>query len=384
MKRIVVVGASLAGVNAVETLRDAGFRGSLTLISDELDTPYDRPPLIRTATLRGQAPVALRPRTWYADKDVTLLRGEAAVGLEVATREVVLSGGGRVPYDGLVVATGSRANTTISGAEHVLPVRRLGEATRLARRLRGSKSVAVIGAGFLGLELGAALRTQGWAVQVVEVAPAPLARVLGDEVGAWFLELHERHGVHVRCEALATAVEAAGQGYRLHLHEGTELEADLVIGAMGATPEVEWLAGSGVPTADGVLCDERLQTGVPGIVAAGDIARWYNPLFDQVMRVEQWTNAVEQGRHAALSLLGSTVPYSAVPYLWSDQFGARMKFVGVASAAAEVRIEHRSSQTLSAQYLRDGVQVGGLCVNATGQLARHRARIAQRTPRAMA
>jgi NAD(P)H-nitrite reductase large subunit len=380
VERIVVVGASVAGVNAVDTLREAGFRGALTLVGEESHRPYDRPPLVRTAVERHSPPTALRPLGWYQEHDVTLLLDQTASQLDATNGQVVLADGRRVPYDGLVIATGSRAKTAVDGAQHVLSVRRLGQAREIARRLDEVRRVAVIGAGFLGLELAAALRGHGCAVQVVEVAPAPLARVLGDEIGTWFLDLHERNGVRVRCETLATAVEKTGPAYRVHLHDGSTIDADMVVGAMGATPAEAWLRGSGVKVADGVMCDERLRTSVPEVVAAGDVARWYNPLFDEVMRVEQWTNAVEQGRHAALSLLGSQAPYEPVPYMWSDQFDARMRFVGVANAVVDVQIDHMSSRTLSARYVRDGVQVGGLCINASSQLARHRARIKGRMP----
>lgn len=378
MKRIVVVGASVAGVNAVDTLRESGFRGALTLVGEESHRPYDRPPLVRSAVERHSPPAPLRPSGWFHERHVALILDQTAVQLDTTNKQVVLADDRRLAYDGLVVATGSRAKTAVDGAEHVLSVRTRGQAREIARRLPNVKRVAVIGAGFLGLELAAALRRHGRAVEVVEVAPAPLARVLGDEIGAWFLDLHERNGVRVRCETLATAVEKIGLLYRVHLHDGCTIDADMVVGAMGATPAEEWLRSSGAKLADGVMCDERLRTSIPGIVAAGDVARWYNPLFDEVMRVEQWTNAVEQGRHAALSLLGNQDPYEAVPYMWSDQFDARMRFVGVANAATDLQIEHMSRRTLSARYVRDGVQVGGLCVNASSQLARHRARIKDR------
>ncbi|MFF5979443.1 NAD(P)/FAD-dependent oxidoreductase [Streptomyces olindensis] len=378
--RIVVVGASLAGVHAAEALREAGFDRSLTVLGAEPHLPYDRPPLVQACVGERQTSFGLRPPQWYADRGVTLLLDRLAVGLDGANRYVTLSDGSRVEYDGLVIATGSQPKTLDTGAEHIVTLRRLEEAEALRDRLATVRHVAVIGAGCLGLELAAAFSHRGCSVTIVEIAPAPLARVLGDEVGTWFRELHERHGVAVRCETLAVAVERAGSRYRLHLHDGDVIEADLVVGALGASPAVEWLEGSGLLLADGIVCDERLRTNLPGVVAAGDVARWYNPLFDEVMRVEQWTNAVEQGRHAGLSLLGAEDSYQSVPYLWSDQFEARMRFVGVSHAAGDVRIEHVSGECLVAAYVRDGVQVGGLCVNAASHLARHRAMIQRRSP----
>jgi NADPH-dependent 2,4-dienoyl-CoA reductase/sulfur reductase-like enzyme len=162
------------------------------------------------------------------------------------------------------------------------------------------------------------------------------------------------------------------------LGSGDGVEADLVIGALGATPAIDWLRGSGIALSDGVLCDRSLRTSVPGVVAAGDVARWYNPLFDEDMRVEQWTNAVQQGRHAARVLLGDDAPYDPVPYFWSDQFDAKMRFVGRANGAEQIHVEAVSDDSIEAVFGRHGVQVGALCVNATGQLARHRVAIADK------
>ncbi|MBR8640510.1 FAD-dependent oxidoreductase [Streptomyces tuirus] len=236
MDRIVVVGASLAGVHAAEALRQAGFDRSLTVLGAEPHLPYDRPPLVQASVRQPPAPFDLRPSQWYADHGVTLLLDRVAVGLDGANRYVALSDGGRVEYDGLVIATGSQPKTLDAGAEHVVTLRRLEEASALRHRLSTVRHVAVIGAGCLGLELAAALSRRGCSVTVVEIAPAPLARVLGDEVGTWFRELHERHGVAVRCETLAVAVEKAGRRYRLHLHDGDVIEADLVVGALGRYP----------------------------------------------------------------------------------------------------------------------------------------------------
>lgn len=378
MDHIVVVGGSLAGVHAVEAAREAGFTGGLTLLDAESQLPYDRPPLVHAAVSGDAAATHLRPPGWYATMDVTLLRGCRAVWLDSANRVVWTDHGPPVCYDGLVIATGSLTKPFPAGAEHVWSVRSQEDARVLRRRLAGVRDVVVVGAGFLGLELAASLSQSGRRVTVVEVAPAPLARVLGDEVGTWFLGLHERHGVEIRCNTLAVAVEQVAHRYVVLLADGGSVEADLVVAATGAVPAVNWLADSGLELSDGVVCDATLASNVAGVVAAGDVARWYNPLFDESMRVQQWTNAVEQGRHAMHTLLGRPEPFAVVPYLWSDQYDARMRFVGVTNAAGAVDIEHRSSHSLVATYGRDDVQVGALCINAAGQLARHRERIAAR------
>ncbi|WP_042576652.1 NAD(P)/FAD-dependent oxidoreductase [Rhodococcus sp. MEB064] len=377
---IVVVGGSVAGVHAVEAARERGYRGSLTLMGAESEMPYDRPPLVESSTGGGKPIQHLRPAAWYDAHDVTLLRDCRAIELDPGNRVVRTSSGLPVPYAGLVIATGSQSRGFAAGGEHLYSVRSHEDAEALRGRLTGVEHVVVIGAGFLGLELTAGLALSGRRVTVIEVAPAPLARVLGDAVGRWFLGLHEQHGVDIMCSTLAVAVDAVDDRYIVQLADGESITADLVVAATGAEPAVEWLRGSGLDVTDGVVCNAALETTLTDVVAAGDIARWYNPLFDESMRVQQWTNAVEQGRHAMASLLGSDEPFTSVPFLGSDQYDARMRFVGVSNAADSVRIEQPSSGSLVATYARDGVQVGALCINATGQLAHHAQRIKERAP----
>ncbi|MGY1887592.1 NAD(P)/FAD-dependent oxidoreductase, partial [Blastococcus sp. SYSU DS0753] len=261
---------------------------------------------------------------------------------------------------------------------HVSFLRSIDDAVALHERLRDAEHVAIIGAGFIGLEVAATIAELGRRVTVVEVAPVPLARVLGDEMGAWFRELHARRGVSIRCGAYALSVERAPSGYLVDLGGDEAVQADLVIGALGAAPDVDWLRTSGIALSDGVLCDRSLRTSAPGVVAAGDVARWYNPLFDEDMRVEQWTNAVEQGRHAAGVLLGGDDAYAPVPYFWSDQFDAKMRFVGRTNGAEQVHVESLSEDSLVAVFGRHDVQVGALCINAPARLPDHRAAIARR------
>lgn len=380
MNRIVIVGASLAAVHAIQALRDGGFFGEVVLIGAEPHLPYDRPPLSKEALRSAPAPALLRPADWYTDVGVKLKLGTAAGELRPRQRIVVLTDGTEIAYDGLVIATGSTPRTVAEGNEHVASLRSIDDAVWLRDRLTDAQRVAVIGAGFIGLEVAATLTELGRTVTVVEVAPAPLARVLGDEVGEWFREFHARRGVTVRCGQHAVSVSAERDGYTVNLGSGASLGADLVVGALGAVPATDWLRSSGVVLSDGVLCDRGLRTSAPDVVAAGDVARWYNPLFDEDMRVEQWTNAVEQGRHAASSLLGADNAYAPVPYFWSDQFDAKMRFVGRANGAEQVHVETSSDDSLVAVFGRNGIQVGALCVNATAKLQRHRAAILARTP----
>ncbi|MGC5021431.1 NAD(P)/FAD-dependent oxidoreductase [Micromonospora sp. DT47] len=386
MDRVVVVGASLAAVHAVEALREHGYAGDIALVGAEDVLPYDRPPLSKEALREGVEPdkLLLRDPGWYDGQGVTLRLGRAAIGLDTRDRAVVLEGGGRVPYDGVVLATGSRARTVTCGppaAERaVRSLRSLEDAVALRQELLEARSLVVIGAGFIGLEVAATAREMGLEVTVVELAPVPLARVLGDEVGHWFRHYHAQRGVDVRCGVAVDEIERSAGNSKVRLRDGTVLSADLVVAGVGAAPATDWLAGSGLGLGDGVRCDEALRTTVPDVVAAGDVATWYNPLFDETMRVEQWNNAVIQGRHAAGTLLGGGDACAVVPYFWSDQFEARMRFVGRSNAASDVRVVESSDRRLVALFGRDGKIRGALCVNAPRQLARYRKAIEDQVP----
>ncbi|MBB4931150.1 NADPH-dependent 2,4-dienoyl-CoA reductase/sulfur reductase-like enzyme [Lipingzhangella halophila] len=379
MRRIAIVGGSLAGVHAAEALRQQGFEGDVTLISAENELPYDRPPLSKEALLSGVAmeKLSLRAPEWYADNAITTRLGNAAVQLDTERRTVLLDDGTAVDYDGLVIATGARARRLPStrNAPPVQVLRSIEDSLRLRERLRPGQHLVLIGAGFIGLEIAATARQMDLDVTVVEVGRAPLSRALGDEVGDWFRALHARHGVEIVCTCTVETIERRGDGAVLTLSNGRVLNADVVVAGVGASPVTEWLDGSGVQTANGVVCHSDLSTSVPGVVAAGDVARWYNPLFDEEIRVEHWTNAVEQGRRAAHTLLGNGEAFGAVPYFWTDQYEARMRFVGRASAATEVAVKELNDDRLVALYGRDGLVRGAVCVNVPRELARYRTAI---------
>lgn len=375
MDRVVIVGASLAAVHAIEALRDNDFTGEIVLIGAERQLPYDRPPLSKEALRHGPAPAPLREPDWYVDSGVQLKLGTPARSLDVEKQVVTLAEGTEISYDGLVIATGSQVRPLGDGNEHIHFLRTQDDSLHLHESLTGGERVAIIGAGFIGLEVAATVAEMGCSVTVVEVAPVPLARVLGDEVGEWFQNFHAAHGVEIRCSAWATRVARSDGGLSVDVGGSRPVAADVVVGALGATPAIDWLRDSGLALSDGIMCDRTLRTSAPNVVAAGDVARWYNPLFDEDMRVEQWTNAVEQGRHAALTLLGADDAYASVPYFWSDQFDAKMRFVGRANGAEQIHVESISDDSLVAVFGRHGVQVGTLCVNSTRELPRHRAAI---------
>lgn len=378
MDRVVVVGASLAAVHAVEALREHGYAGDITLVGAEDVLPYDRPPLSKEALREGidTLKLLLREPGWYESQGVCLRLGRSAVELDTRHRAVVLDGGDRIPYDGVVLATGSRARTVSygpAGAERsARSLRSLPDAVGLREELLEAKSLVVVGGGFIGLEVAATAREMGLDVTVVELAPVPLSRVLGDEVGHWFRHYHAEHGVDVRCGVAVDEIDHSPGNSKVRLRDGTVLSADLVVAGVGAEPVTGWLAGSGLGLGDGVRCDEALRTTVPDVVAAGDVANWYNPLFDETMRVEQWNNAVTQGRHAAGTLLGQGDSCAVVPYFWSDQFAAKMRFVGRSNAASDVRVVESSDRRLVAVFGRDDKIRGALCVNAPRQLALYR------------
>lgn len=383
MRHVVVVGASLAGVHAIEGLRARGYEHEVTLVGAERHLPYTRPPLSK-GSLAGTSDyesLGLRPREWYDDQGVRLLLGSPAASLDARAKQLVTRDGTNIGFDGLVVATGSTARTVTppGAAAQVRTLRTIDDSLRLREDLLPGQHLAVIGAGFVGLEIASTARQLGLDVTIIEMEPAPLTRVLGEAVGSWFRRLHERNGVSVRCGSRLQAVEQTRDGTTLVFEHGRPVHADHVLAGVGARPAVEWLEGSGIDTGDGVACRPDLRTSAPDIVAAGDVARWHHPLFDEEMRVEHWTNAVEQGRHAAGTLLGDRAAFAGVPYFWTDQFDVKARFVGRAHPGDDLIIEREDETSLVALFGRAGVLRGALCVGSPRLLARYREAIAQRT-----
>jgi NADPH-dependent 2,4-dienoyl-CoA reductase/sulfur reductase-like enzyme len=350
MEHIVVVGASLAGLRACETLRTEGFAGRITLVGAEDRMPYDRPPLSKKLLAGEWEPerIALRKPDDFASLGLELRLGVAACGLDTAARTLALADGSSLQFDGLIIATGG-AVRRLPGQPDLAGVhelRTLDDALALREALDATPRVVVIGAGFIGLEVAATARQRGCAVTVLEGAPAPLMRGLGAEMGALAARVHERNGVAIHCGVQVAAIEGdAGAVTGVRLGDGTVVPADVVLVGIGVAPATGWLEDSGVQVRDGIVCDATLCVGVPGIYAAGDCARWVNPLFDEEMRVEHWTNAAEQGAAAARNLLAvaagnAPTPYEAVPFFWSDQFDSRIQFLGRPHGDDEVRIVH--------------------------------------------
>lgn len=385
---MVVVGASLAGLSAVEALRREGFTDRIVVIGDEDRPPYDRPPLSKQVLAGTAEPEAtrLRPDSVLEGLDVEWLLGRRATLLDLEARTVELSDGEPVAFDGLVIATGAtprRLSTPPDlGGIHVL--RTLDDCLAIRDALAAGPRVAVIGAGFIGAEVAATCRKRGLEVDIIEALPVPLAGALGPEAGTWCSRLHPDHGVRLHCGVMVTAFEGTGQVEALRLSDGRVLPADLVVAGVGVVPATGWLATSGLRLDDGVVCDDGCATGVPDVVAAGDVARWYNPLFDEEMRVEHWTNAADQGAFAARRLLrGPEVcgSYAPVPYFWSDQYDVKIQFCGRTRAGDEIRVVHGSveERDFVALFTRADRLVGALAFNCGREFAPYGRLIAQRS-----
>ncbi|TDT98344.1 NAD/ferredoxin-dependent reductase-like protein [Streptomyces sp. 846.5] len=335
MSRILVVGASAAGLAAVETLRREGYDGTVTLVGDESHAFYDRPPLSKQILASQWEPgkLALRPPADLDALGLDLRLGTAATRLDLAGRTVHLADGTELPYDGLIVATGVRPRRLPGEGAHVL--RTLGDALVLRDRLRRGSRLAVVGAGFLGSEAAAVARGLGAEVVLVEPAPVPLAHAVGAEVGRVLTQAHLDHGVDLRTGV--AVVEAGAGGVRLA--DGELIDADEVLVAVGSVPNTDWLQGSGLTVADGLVCDE-FSAAAPGVYGAGDVARWHNPLFGVEMRIEHRTNAAEQGMAAARNLLRPEArkPFAPVPYFWSDQYDMKIQAYGYLRGHDEVTV----------------------------------------------
>jgi NADPH-dependent 2,4-dienoyl-CoA reductase/sulfur reductase-like enzyme len=371
LSEIVVVGGSLAGLRAVESLRSNGYEGAITVVSAEDHLPYDRPPLSKRL-LAGEweaERVALRKPEEMGSLEATWKLGSVAVGLDVESRAVLLADGSTLGFDGAILATGA-APIRLPGQDqhsHAVVLRSIDDAIDLRDRIAsGDRKVVVIGAGFIGLEVAATARQLGNEVLVLEGAPAPLIRGLGAEMGEAVAAVHTDNGVTIRCDV---TVEGLADGAVL-IDGGRQEPADVVVVGIGARPVTDWLADSALDIRDGVVCRPDLNVGVPLIYAAGDVARWYNELFDEEMRIEHWTNAAEQGALAAENMLSesageATAAYSPVPFVWSEQYDSRIQFLGRSAPGDDVQVVAGSieERKFAALYGREGRLHGVLGVN---------------------
>ena len=383
---VVVVGASLAGLRAVEEARAAGFGGRLVVVGAEHHLPYDRPPLSKQV-LAGEWDAdrtALRTLP-YDDLAVDWRLGRRAAALNLAARVVLLDDGERVGYDGLVLATGGVPRTLPETAPlpgiHVL--RTLDDCLALRAELEHDPRVVVVGAGFIGAEVAATCRGRGLVVTVLEALPSPMVRGLGPVLGGALGALHLDHGVDLRLGVGVAGFEGHDRVEGVVLGDGTVVAADVVVVGIGVRPATDWLDGSGLTIEDGIVCDETCLA-APDVVAAGDVARWPNPLFDgESMRLEHWTNAAEQGAFVARRLVGREQPspaFDPVPYVWSDQYDVKVQVVGVVRGDDRIEIVDGSleARRFVAVVGRDDRLVGAVAFNRPRTLMQLRRLIAER------
>lgn len=389
-RHLVVVGASLAGLRAVEAARADGFDGKISLIGAESHLPYDRPPLSKAYLDErpdGQQPASTEFRTEQVLTDelnVDLVLGVPATELDTTARVVTLADGREVDYNLLVIATGADARilpgTEGLGGVHTL--RTLDDAVAVRAALDSGARTVIIGAGFIGSEIASGAHKRGLSPVLVEALPTPLVRAVGEQMGVELAALHTRNGIDLRCGVPVASIEGNGRVERVVLADGSVIPADLVVVGAGAIPGTAWLEGSGLTLDNGVVCDEHLWTGVDGVYAAGDVARWHNAAFDRLMRLEHWTSAAEQGAVAARNALdpSNPKPYSTVPYFWSDWYDVRIQFVGSTNSDEIVVVEDFAADGRLVALYREGNRLGGvLTVNGQTEIMKYRGQIMKRT-----
>lgn len=386
LDRIVVVGASAAGLSTVEALRRGGFQGELILVGDEPHLPYDRPPLSKQLLSGQWGPerLALRAPEVFDELGVRTVLGSPAEKLDARVREVLLADGERVGYDVLVAATGVRARTVpgVDGVEGVHLLRTLDDALTLRRSLDGRGRLVIVGGGFIGAEAAAVARLMGCEVTMVTDRPMPLIDAVGAEISGMLTDLHREHGVRVIGDAMVARVCHDGsRATGIELVDGRTIDADAVIVGIGTLPNVEWLAGSGVPVGNGVECDETLHAG-GGVWAAGDVASWPDPLSGERLRIEHRTNAAEQGMAVARNILAEQpTPFTSVPYVWSDQYEHKIQIYGRTHGADRMQVIDGSlaERRFTALFGRDGRVTAALGLDMVRPLRALRKLVVDRT-----
>jgi 3-phenylpropionate/trans-cinnamate dioxygenase ferredoxin reductase component len=385
-KGVVIVGGGLAAARTAEQLRRSEYTGPITIVSDEVHLPYDRPPLSKEVLRKEvddfESHIALKPREWYDEKNITLRLGCAATGLDTAAQTVTLDDGTTLGYDELVIATGlvPRRIPNFPDLEGIRVLRSFDESMALREHASACRRAVVIGAGFIGCEVAASLRGLGVDVALVEPQPTPLAAVLGEQIGELVARLHREEGVDVRLGVGVAEVRGDGHVDTVVLTDGTELAADLVVVGIGSHPATGWLQGSGVEVDNGVICDEAGRTSAPHVWALGDVASWRDATGHQA-RVEHWSNVADQARVVVPALLGQEAPTAVVvPYFWSDQYDVKIQCLGEPEATDVVHLIEDDGRKFLAYYERDGVLVGVVGGGMPGKVMKVRAKIAAATP----
>lgn len=381
-RTVVIVGSSVGGVRAAQALRSEEFDGQIVLVGDEPELPYDKPPLSKQV-LTGEWSVddaRLLTEEAAEQERIELRLGVAASRLDIARRELELADGDRLSYDTLVIATGAAARPSPWRPQSGLHVvRTLADTLDLQEDLRRDGPVVVVGGGFIGAEVAGAARSQGREVTIVDPLPSPIARVVGAEAAGYFRDLHRRHGVVGRFGAGVDQITGSAGDLALRLTDGTQLKAATVVVGIGAVPNDAWLADSGLVIDDGVLCDEYSRAvDAPEVFALGDVARWFHPGHRAHVRVEHWTNAVEQAACVAHNIAhpDDLRPYSPVEYIWSDQYDWKIQIVGRPTigvrldTVGDLEVDHPRAAMLYADD--DGRLCGAVTVNWPKALVKSR------------
>jgi 3-phenylpropionate/trans-cinnamate dioxygenase ferredoxin reductase component len=376
-ERVVIIGASLAGAKAAETLRDEGWTGEVVLIGAETELPYERPPLSKDVLLGKKEPsdAQLHDQAWYDEKNIELRLGTEATAIDTAARTVKLGEGAEIGYDKLLIATGSRVRKLdVPGAdlEGVHYLRTAAESKALTDAYAAKPRVVVVGAGWIGLESAAAARERGCEVTVVEPQSTALASVMGEQIGKLYAELHRQHGVQLRFDTTVEGFEGEGKVTGVRVSGDEVLPADLVIVGVGVQPNTELAEAAGIKVASpsdgsGILTGSDLQSSVPGVYAAGDVVRWEHPLLGHSIRVEHWQNAIDSGKAAAKAILGQDVAQDELPYFFTDQYDLGMEYTGDVPRGTSYQVVLRgdpSSGAYVAFWLADDNHVlAGMQVN---------------------
>ncbi|HET8785461.1 MAG TPA: FAD-dependent oxidoreductase [Candidatus Limnocylindrales bacterium] len=363
----VIVGASLAGASAAAALRKEGFDGRIVLIGDESERPYERPELSKTY-LRGEAKKDLHvhPADYYAEHHIELRTGRPVERIDADRREVHL-GDERIAFDRLLLATGAtprRLDVPGGDLNGIVTLRTMADADRIREAASAAAHIVVVGGGWIGSEVAASLREVGRDVTLVLPWQVPLENVLGPEIGGMYRQAHEEHGVTLSTGTFAAGFEGHERVAAVQTSDGRRIPADLVVVGVGAEPRVELARQAGLAVDDGILVDERLETSVPGIFAAGDVANAIHPHYGRRLRVEHWDNAKRQGRAAAANMLGQAKAYDRIPYFYSDQYDIGMEYTGRAAPDDELIVRgDLETREFIAFWLRSGRVVAGMNVN---------------------
>jgi 3-phenylpropionate/trans-cinnamate dioxygenase ferredoxin reductase subunit len=365
----VIVGASLAGAKAAETLRVRGFDGRVVLIGTESELPYERPPLTKDY-LRGESErekAFVHPAQFYPDNEIELMLGTTVTGVDPSTSALTLESGGEIAYDKLLLTTGSeprRIPAPGADLDGVHYLRTLADCDVLRERLDAGGRVAVVGSGWIGSEFAASARQRGLDVTLIDSLQVPYEKILGTEIGSFYRDVHAQHGVELLMGHGVDAFEGDGSVRSVRTSRGQSVECDFAVVGIGIAPRTALAESAGASIDNGVAVDERLQTSVPNVYAAGDVASAWHPFFEQRIRVEHWANALNQGPAAAGSLLGDQRSFDRIPYFFSDQYDVGMEYSGFATSWDQVVFRgDRDGGEFVAFWLAGGRVVGGMNVN---------------------